>query len=579
MGEFQDLTGKRLGAFRLVAKIGDGGFGAVYRAQPDVGLPRAVKIVRDSALVAALRREAEALFALRHPRIVELLHADLSADPPHLVMELISGGSLAGRLPLERASWLPTTKMIVEGLAHAHARGVAHLDLKPSNILVDSSGPKISDFGLARAVASGISQSLPSASGSGGTIAYMSPEQREGRRGDTRSDMFSLAILICEILTGKRPQAAETLDDLLGSEAPSWARVLFERGYCRYETRFADAGEALLVLEEHLKRRELAQPNPLVHTPAAVSLELALEPGRTVPRPTPPILLSVEFAYFIYTSPKWPFALLSDEATSSDEWKAHLLRSVSAGYDLRAVANVVTHVDGNEVPTPERFSEALAAKNVIFCAGLQMYVSDFRRHAYSAAHKLRERSGEMPHVVHFASVLGFNGADPAGGGERPWYANMLAEGCSSLTLVFPDYQRKFGTLDELVMNERMLASLPDNHATIRAFWFSEWPGLEEVEFPRMVFVARCGNLVGPWLDPIFDAFVRDSQPVELRIIAESPDGSPASRGWGDEMEPDAALRVSEPRARVEAWDPHGILVRDRGRIVSIRQSHERGHPD
>ncbi len=179
MGEpSRDLAGTRLGGFLLEKKLGEGGFGAVYRGRPSVGVPRAIKTLHERTLVEALRKEAETLLALKHENVVEMLHADLDAEVPYLVMELVEGGSLAGRLPLDEKSWLPTCRGILTGLAHAHARGVAHLDLMPQNILIAPSGPKIADFGLAHLLAEGVDHSLPASSGTAGTVAYMAPDQR-----------------------------------------------------------------------------------------------------------------------------------------------------------------------------------------------------------------------------------------------------------------------------------------------------------------------------------------------------------------------------------------------------------------
>jgi ribosomal protein L34E len=249
----RDLTGQRVGGFLLSQRLGVGGFGAVYRGQPDVGIPRAIKVLHDANLARALRREAETLLALKHPRIVEFVHADLQAEPAFVVMELVEGGTLAERVPLDAERARVVCRGILEGLAHAHTKGVAHLDLKPQNVLLGSDGqPKITDFGLARAVEilrGGLAQSQSASGNPSGTLAYMSPEQREGKRGDLRSDVFSFGVLLCNVVTGKLPQPGDTLEELLGKKPPSWAETIFARCHCRFEKRFAHAAEALAALD------------------------------------------------------------------------------------------------------------------------------------------------------------------------------------------------------------------------------------------------------------------------------------------------------------------------------------------
>jgi tetratricopeptide (TPR) repeat protein len=258
--ESKSLVGTRLGGLLLECELGSGGFGTVFRGKPDVGLPRAVKVLRDRALAGALRREAETLLALRHPRIVELVHADLSGDAPFVVMELVEGPALSERLPMDGEAARMTCRGILEGLAFAHAKGVAHLDLKPTNVLLAPDGPKIADFGLARAVSAvdgPLAHSQSASSGSmKGTLAYMAPEIKEGRPGDLRADVYSFGVLLAQVLTGKLPQPGDTLDELMGRSSPAWAQAIFARSYCRYEKRLANASEALAILDSGAPTRD-----------------------------------------------------------------------------------------------------------------------------------------------------------------------------------------------------------------------------------------------------------------------------------------------------------------------------------
>lgn len=246
-----DLAGKRLNGFLLVERLGEGGMGVVYRGRPSVGPDRAVKVLRDRELAAKLATAAAVLASLRHPRIVEFVHADLESDPPFLVTELVEGGSVARDVFLDSDRCRAIVQGILEGLAFAHGRGVLHLDLKPSNVLLAEDGPKLADFGLARMTEGGRglghSQMTPVREAAG-TPAYMAPELHEGSPADARADMYSLGVLLCELLTGKHPQPGDTLHELLNADPPAWAETLFSRCYCRQEKRFASAVEALAAL-------------------------------------------------------------------------------------------------------------------------------------------------------------------------------------------------------------------------------------------------------------------------------------------------------------------------------------------
>ena len=240
----QTLVGHTLGHYELVALIGSGGMGEVYKAR-DSRLDRhvAVKVLPQhlSAHPDALtrfEREAKAVAALSHPNILAIHDFGHEDGTAYLVMELLEGESLRQRMAHSTLNWRETVKIgaaIAEGLAAAHAKGIIHRDIKPENIFLTTDGlVKILDFGIARvkkAVVSNaetlISQALNETKPGTlmGTIGYMSPEQVRGERADAPSDIFSLGCVMLEMLTGQRPFArksnAETMAAILRDEPPS----------------------------------------------------------------------------------------------------------------------------------------------------------------------------------------------------------------------------------------------------------------------------------------------------------------------------------------------------------------------
>lgn len=231
--------GTRLGPYEIVAPIGAGGMGEVYRGT-DTRLRRdiAIKIlpatfVTDRTRLARLEQEARATAALRHPNVLTI--HDFGTEPvPHLVTELLEGETLAevlarGALSSRRAiTW---SVQILRGISAAHAAGIIHRDLKPANIFITSDGTvKVLDFGLAKVMDDGDSPddtptlALSEPGTVAGTIGYMSPEQIRGEEVDARSDIFSFAIVLYEMLTGRSPFArrsgVETMSALLRDDPP-----------------------------------------------------------------------------------------------------------------------------------------------------------------------------------------------------------------------------------------------------------------------------------------------------------------------------------------------------------------------
>jgi len=242
--------GTRLGTYEIVALIGAGGMGEVYRAR-DGKLTRdvALKILpslfaRDPERLARFTREANLLATLNHPNIAAIYGFESSDHSPALVLEMVEGPTLADRIdrgpiPLDEA--LPIARQIAAALEAAHAQGIVHRDLKPANIKVRDDGTvKVLDFGLAKAMAVDSSSAVvavsptitsPAATAMGtimGTAAYMSPEQARGRVVDKRSDIWAFGAVIFEMLTGRRAFDGEdvsyTVANILKGE-PDWSAL------------------------------------------------------------------------------------------------------------------------------------------------------------------------------------------------------------------------------------------------------------------------------------------------------------------------------------------------------------------
>src|SRR5580765_4792992 len=241
----------RLGPYEIIAPLGVGGMGEVYRARdPRLKRDIAIKVLpADVALspdrLARLEREATTVAGLNHPNIVVLHSIEEAAGIRFLTMELVEGRSLAdlvtpGGLPL--AQLLDLAIPLADALVTAHERGVVHRDLKPANVMVTREGRvKVLDFGLAKlaaepatAPASDATQAATrspiSAVGEAvGTVPYMSPEQLRGEEVDARTDLFALGIILYELVTGRRPFAgatsAEVSSAILRDAPPPLANV------------------------------------------------------------------------------------------------------------------------------------------------------------------------------------------------------------------------------------------------------------------------------------------------------------------------------------------------------------------
>jgi eukaryotic-like serine/threonine-protein kinase len=280
-------SGTKLGCYEIVAPIGSGGMGEVYRAR-DTKLGRSVAIkvlpaafARDAERMARFQREAKVLASLNHTNIAAIYGLEDSSTTHALVMELVDGPTLADRIrqrsiPVGEA--LLIAKQITEALEYAHEHGIVHRDLKPANVkLTRDDAVKILDFGLAKAIEGDASSTdiadSPTisfmATQAGillGTAAYMSPEQAKAKPVDRRADIWAFGCVLYEMLTGRMAFGRETVTDTLAAvikEEPDWSqlpaatpirvRVLLQRCLQKDpKQRLRDIGDARISLDEVL---------------------------------------------------------------------------------------------------------------------------------------------------------------------------------------------------------------------------------------------------------------------------------------------------------------------------------------
>jgi eukaryotic-like serine/threonine-protein kinase len=234
-------AGTRLGPYEVIASLGAGGMGEVYRATDTrLGREVAIKVLPASAAgspdaQARFEREARAIAALSHPNICTLYDVGTSDGHPYLVMELLAGETLHDRLArgsMPIAATVDHAIALADALDTAHARGIIHRDIKPANIFVTTNGVmKILDFGLAKAderadqATRTIQAALTGPGTAIGTLSYMSPEQLRGEVVDARTDLFSLGLVLYEMLTGQRAfggrTSAEVSAAILKDDPPS----------------------------------------------------------------------------------------------------------------------------------------------------------------------------------------------------------------------------------------------------------------------------------------------------------------------------------------------------------------------
>jgi serine/threonine protein kinase/dipeptidyl aminopeptidase/acylaminoacyl peptidase len=224
-------AGARLGSYDVIAPLGAGGMGEVYRAR-DSRLNREVAIktlpealAADHERVARFEREARLLAALNHPSIATIYGLERSGSAQFIILELVEGGTLADRLkrgPLPTDDALRIARDVADALHAAHDKGIIHRDLKPANIALTPGGrPKVLDFGLAKAFAAdSTATTIDDGTRAGvllGTLPYMSPEQARGRAVDKRSDVWAFGCVVYEMLTGRSPFAGPSGSDVVAA--------------------------------------------------------------------------------------------------------------------------------------------------------------------------------------------------------------------------------------------------------------------------------------------------------------------------------------------------------------------------
>ena len=393
-------AGAKLGSYEVIAPIGAGGMGEVYRAR-DTRLQRDVALKVLPELMAAdperkarFEREAQLLASLNHPHVGQIYGVqEVGAGGLALVMELVEGRTLAdliqsagSGLPLLEA--ISLAQQIASGLEAAHDRGIIHRDLKPGNVMVNADGQvKVLDFGLGKALApesSGDASNSPTitlgATQAGmilGTAAYMSPEQAKGRAADRRSDVWSFGCVLFEMLTGRRAFDGEDVSETLASvlkQAPDWnllpadtppvIRLIVERCLTKDRaSRLPDVGTARFLLTEP---SSISQPRV---TATAESNRRSISVPVAIAMVAVAIALTAGIAMFLR-----PAGSGADAGTST-----HLSITLPQGHGVDYTAQPLTvSPDGRHVVfaaagdgAPRLFSRALNSAEVRVIAGTE----------------------------------------------------------------------------------------------------------------------------------------------------------------------------------------------------------------
>ncbi len=301
-----NLIGQSVGRYQILEQLGEGGMATVYKAH-DTRLDRfvAIKVIRTdqfapSMLTEMMRRferEAKALAQLSHPNIVHVHDYGEYEGAPYLVMEYLPSGNLEKR-PNAPMPWQEALRILVpiaEALAYAHEHNIIHRDIKPANILLTEKGrPMLSDFGIAKILENKEAGTLTSAGSSIGTPEYMAPEQWVGEAGP-QSDIYSLGVVLYELVTGRKPFVADTPISIMLKQAneplprPSeyvldlpveFENVLLKAMEKQPGDRFKTMSEFAAALETLADRKPLTQEMKETGPLAGKTLLATGEPGQ-----------------------------------------------------------------------------------------------------------------------------------------------------------------------------------------------------------------------------------------------------------------------------------------------------------
>jgi serine/threonine protein kinase len=314
-----DLSGQYLGRYYLTERLGEGGMAVVYKAY-DTRLERdvAIKIIRSGAFPAdaldevlkRFEREAKSLAKLSHPNIVKVHDYGEHDGSPYLVMEYLPGGTLKKILgkPVPWQAALRLLLPVARGVEYAHQRGIVHRDIKPANILITESGdPMLSDFGIAKLFEGDQTTSLTGTGMVVGTPEYMAPEQWDGKP-NPQSDLYSLGIVLYEMVAGRKPYMADTPMSILVKQAteplppphqfvadlPEAMEFLLIKALAREpRDRFADIHALIQTMEALLMSAPTVQPRHVdldatrkENLPVPAQIELQDDGNTVLPSPS-----------------------------------------------------------------------------------------------------------------------------------------------------------------------------------------------------------------------------------------------------------------------------------------------------
>lgn len=287
--------------YEILEKIGEGGMAVVYKAFCH-RLSRfvAVKIMReemaaDEEFKRRFCAESHAIAMLSHPNIVAVYDVSHSDDVEYIVMELVDGITLKQYMDKRGAiSWkeaLHFTKQITKALAHAHSRGIIHRDIKPQNIMLLKDGTiKVADFGIAA-----LENEMQESGQAVGSIHYIAPEQARGENPDARSDIYSLGIVMYEMLTGRKPYTGETIgeiavkhmsslptmpSDIVPDIPPELERITLKAMSCPINKRYQSANELLDDLDKFTQAQIVQEKKPEYENPAVAPVRSVSEMSR-----------------------------------------------------------------------------------------------------------------------------------------------------------------------------------------------------------------------------------------------------------------------------------------------------------